>query len=263
MRARLLVPLALALAAAGCGGGGEGERSPVERLQAALPAYERALAEQDCEAFARFVHSTVRPARRGTDDPPDARECRNLGLSYTRLEGFEAARSKVFGSAALVEGDIGGQLVVLVWTLDLDGSWKQVQASPPGVQPQLRGHRQTRDRYDANAAAWVRAMRAGDCRRVFRLLNPASPLVGPRDDEGEFCSRFRAARADPARLPAQLAQAPAAKPIDLGGTPDFHFYALDTGRGRRWTVILSTLPPGLPAGVHVQDSVLDYYPSSL
>src|SRR3712207_8713669 len=36
---------------------------------------------------------------------------------------------------------------------------------------------------------------------------------------------------------SQLAQAPAAKPVDLGGTADLHFFRLDTGRGRSWTLI--------------------------
>lgn len=255
----LLAALALV---AGCGGGdGDEERSPQERLAAVLPDYERAVADQDCSAFARFAHSQVRAAGRGVDDPPDAAECANLGRSYTRLMGFEAERTRLFGTAvAIVEGKLAGQLMALVWLVDVDGEWKQVQATQPGITPQIGAPRRPSNSFERNAAAWVAAMRAGDCRRVFRLLNSASPFLADRPaDARGFCSRFRTSARQPGRLPGQLAQAPAAKPVHLGGTPDFHFFRLDTGRDRHWTVIMSTLPPALPTAGHAQDSVLDYY----
>ena len=256
----LLVLLAALVLVAGCGGEDDGERSPQERLDAVLPDYERAVEDQDCAAFARFAHSQVRAAGRGVDDPPDAAECRNLGFSYTRLMGFEADRSRVFGSAAIVEGRIAGQLMALVWVVDVDGRWKQVQATPPGIVPQIGGEQRPGNRFAPNAAAWVAAMRSGDCRGVFRLLNTASPFLSdrPRDQRG-FCSRFRETVDRPDRLAGQLARAPSAKTVDLGGTRDFHFFRIDTGGGRRWTLILSTLPPTVDNTGHLQDSVLDYY----
>jgi hypothetical protein len=259
-RALLAVAAALVLMT-GCGGDADdAERTPKERLEAVLPDYERAVADQDCRAFARFAHSQVRAAGRGPDDPPDAAECRALGFSYTRLMGFEAERTKLFGGAALVEGKIAGQLMALVWVVDVDGEWKQVQATPPGLIPQIDSHTRVGARFERNAAAWVKAMREGDCREVFRLLNPASPFVADRPkDVGGFCTRFREARAKPDRLAYQLARAPGARPIDLGGTRDFHFFRLDTGGGRSWTLILNTLPPALNAAGHAEDSVLDYY----
>jgi hypothetical protein len=258
-RALLAVVTALVLIA-GCGGGEDEERTPKQRLEAVLPDYERAVADQDCRGFARFAHSQVRPAGRGPDDPPDAAECRALGSSYTRLMGFEAERTKLFGSAALVEGKLAGQLMALVWVVDVDGEWKQVQATPPGLIPQLESQARAGNRFEQNAAAWVRAMREGNCREVFRLLNTASPFVAerPKDVRG-FCGRFREARAKPDRLGYQLARAPAAEPIDLGGTRDFHFFRLDTGGGRSWTVIMNTLPAAVDAAGHAEDSVLDYY----
>jgi hypothetical protein len=258
----ILVALAALLLLAGCGGDDDGERSPAERLQAVLPDYERALEDQDCAAFARFAHSQVRAAGRGFDDPPDAAECSNLGTSYTQLMGFEAERTKLFGeTAAIVEGNIAGQLLVLVWVVDVDGRWKQVQVSQAGINPQINGEpRPGGDRFARHAAEWVEAMRAGDCRRVFRLLNSASPFLAqkPEDVRG-FCTRFRESLDRPDRLAAQLDAAPGAKPIDAGGTRDFHFFRLDTGGGKHWTVIMSTLPPALPKEGHEEDSVLDYY----
>ena len=261
MRVPLAIVLLALLAAAGCGGGDGGEPSPQERLEQAVSDYERAVADQDCRAFARYAHSSVRPRGKGPEDPPDAAECRNLGFSYTALADFKSRRVKVFGPAALVEGTIDGRFVVLVWILDVDGRWVQVQALP-GLDPQIRSQKKIRERFAPNAAEFVAAQRAGDCRKVFRLLSPAAPFVTQaRDDAGRFCQRFREARDAPERLAAQLVRAPGAKPADIGGTKDLHFFTVDTGGGRRWILILSTLPTALPPGGHVDDSVLDYYPT--
>ena len=263
MRSALLALLVVALLAPGCGGDGDEDKSPQDRLEAAVPDYERAVNDQDCEGFARFAHSAVRPPGRTYDDPPDAEECRNLGAAYTLLEGFRVDRTKVYGSAAIVEGKIDGQVVVQVWLVDVDGRWKQVQSSQPGIAPQIdSASARPTNEFAPNAAAFTEAMRRGDCPRVFRLLNVASPFLENESEEASsFCARFRRSFRAPNRLAAQLTEAPAAKPVDMGGTSDFHFFRLDTGRGRHWTLILNTLPTALPAGQHVQDSVLDYYPT--
>jgi hypothetical protein len=258
-----LLGLILAATAAGCGGGdSDGEPSPAERLAEAVRDYERAVADQDCAAFARFAHSEVRPPGKEPEDPPDPAECRNLGNSYTRLMGFKSTRTKIYGSAAIVEGNVDGRFVALVWTLDVDGRWVQVQ-TVPGIDPQIRiDFQRPGNRFAANAAAFVSAQRRGDCRTVFRLFNPASPFVARAQDPAAFCKRYREGAGDPGRLSTQLAQAPDARPRDLGGTKDLHFFRVDTGGGRRWTLIMATLPAALPAGGHAQDSVLDYYPNS-
>jgi hypothetical protein len=262
VRRPLVILIASLLALAGCGGGEDGgEPTPREKLESAVTEFERAVGDQDCAGFARFAHSVVRPAGKGRDDPPDAAECRNLGRSYTALFGFDSEKIDVFGSAAIVQGRVEGRLLVLVWTLDVDGRWAQVQAIP-AIDPQVRGRERPMNRFAPNAAAFVKAQRAGDCREVFRLLNPASPFVAQAGDPEAFCKRFRESRDAPERLSAQLRQAPDAEPVDLGGTSDLHFYRVDTGRGRRWTLILSTLPRELPAAGHAQDSVLDYFPNS-
>ncbi len=263
---RVVAVLVLVAVLAGCGGdGGNEDESPQQRLEAVLPDYERAVAEQDCRAFARFAHSAIRPPGRGVDDPPDAAECRNLGQAYTRLAGFKAQRTQVFGSAAIVAGQREGQAMALIWVIDVDGRWKQVQATPPGSGLQL-GVPQPADageRFARSAEAFTAAMRKGDCRAVFRLLNPASPfLADPTEPAGPFCTRFRRSFQTPERLAGQLVRAPGAKPVDLGGTTNFHFYGLDTGDDRHWTLILHTLPPALPAGAHASHSVLDYFPTA-
>jgi hypothetical protein len=260
---RALLPILVTglLLAAGCGGSGDEEPTPQERLEEAVEGHEKAVNDQDCEAFARYAHSAVRPPGRGPDDPPDAQECRNLGNSYTRLLGFRPRRSKVFGSAAIVEGGIEGRSLVLIWTLD-EGRWTQVQAAP-AIGGQLDAPDRAENTFAQNAEAFVDAQRKGDCPRVFRLLNAGSPFVEQaQGDERAFCKRYRESRRAPDRLSTQLAAAPAAKPEDLGGTKDFRFFGLDTGRGRRWTLILSTHPPELPPGNHATDSVLDYYPNT-
>ena len=263
MRRTLLLLVTALLLAAGCGGSdSDPEPTPAQRLADAVDEYERALADQDCAAFAKFAHTVVRPPGKGPDDPPDAAECRNLGNTYTRLMGFKATRSKVFGSAGLVEGSVDGRFVALIWTLDFDGRWVQVQ-SIPGIDPQIRAAAERPgNRFVANAAAFVKAQRKGACRAIFRLLNPGSPFVGQSPDVDAFCKRFRESSDSPERLSAQLAQAPDAKPVDLGGTADLHFFRLDTGRGRRWTLISATIPPALPVEGHANYSVLDYFPNS-
>ena len=263
MRTPLAILVAGLLLVAGCGGGGDDEQqTPQERLEEAVEGHEKAVNDQDCEAFARFAHSAVRPPGKGPDDAPDAEECSNLGNSYTRLFGFRPRRSKVYGTAAIVEGTVEGRPLVLVWTLD-EGRWTQVQALP-GIDPQINGPPRPENSFAANAAAFVDAQRKGDCPRVFRLLNPGSPfVVQAQDDEGRFCRRYRESRRAPERLATQLADAPAAtRTLDLGGTRDLHFFGLDTGAGRRWTLIMSTPPRELPQGRPVEDSVLDYYPNT-
>ena len=263
MRRALVIAVSLVALAAGCGDdGGDEAESPQERLEALLPDYEQAVTLQDCEAFARFAHSAVRPPGRSHDDPPDSEECVNLGNAYTRLAGFKPDRAKVYGTAAVVEGKIDGRLVAQVWLVDVDGRWKQVQSSQPSIAPQIGGTPRPDDLFAENAAAFVDAMRRGDCRRVFGLLNVASPfLESESEGAASFCTRFRRSFRAPNRLASQLAATPGAKPVDLGGTPDFHFYRLDTGRNRHWILILNSLPPALPAAGHAPDSVLDYYPS--
>ena len=263
----LLVALALPLAA-GCGGGDDdrsppsGPPQPREPLAEVLPRYEQAAARQDCVAFARFAHSSVRPAGRGTDDPPDAAECQNLARSYVHVEGFRSERHQQFGSTgAVVEGTIAQQRVALVWTLDVDRRWKQVQATPPGAREQVRQPKRP-SQFVQHAREWVDAQRRGDCRRVHRLFNVASPFVsGEQADARRFCSRYAEGRRNRQTLPAQLERSPAARPVDLGGTPDFHFFGVETRGGGYWTIVMATLPPSLPPAGHVEDSVLDYYPN--
>ena len=263
MRKPLAIAIASLLLLGGCGGdGGDEEPTPQERLDRAVTGFEQAVANQDCEAFARFAHSAVRPPGKGRDDPPDPAECRNLGNSYTRLLGFKRTRSKVFGTAAIVEGRVEGRLLALIWTLDVDGEWVQVQ-TVPGLDPQIRPAAERHDnRFAENAAAFVEAQRGDDCREVHRLLSSGSPFIARSPDAATFCRRFRQSSDAPERLSTQLKQAPQAKPVDLGGTQDLHFFRVDTGRGRRWTLIMSTLPPALPTAGHAQDSVLDYFPNS-
>ena len=263
MRLPLAILVGALLALSGCGGDdGDGPQSPAERLAEAVKGFEEAVADQDCEGFARYAHTVVRPPGKGPDDPPDAIECRNLGNSYTRLFGFKSRRSRIFGSAAVVEGNIDGRFIALVWTLDFDGRWVQVQ-SIPGIGPQVRTPAERPDnRFAANAAAFLEAQVDRDCRAVFRLLNSGSPFLARADDPRSFCKLYEESSDDPQRLSAQLRQATNARPEDLGGTRDLHFFRVDTGRGRRWTLILSTLPQQIPAAGHAQDSVLDYFPNS-
>jgi hypothetical protein len=265
------VILVAALLLSGCGGGGgddgggppDGAPKPRESLQSVLPAYEKAAAEQDCRGFARFVHSAVRPPGRGTDDPPDAEECANLAGSYVHLEDFKAEKTREYGTAAIVDGRIAGQRMALVWTVDVDRRWKQVQATPPGAAQQIGGvARPGGNRFAEHARQWVEAQRSGDCRKAFPLFNSASPFVTQdENDRRRFCDRFERGRRVATTLSYALAHSPAAKPVELGVTPNFAFYALATTGGGYWTVIMSTLPPALPVGGHLEDSVLDYYPN--
>jgi hypothetical protein len=263
------VALAATALAAGCGGGGgerrssgDGAPTPRESLASVLPRYERAAADQDCRAFARFTHSNVRP--RGTEigAPPTSSECASLAKSYSRVEDIEITRSKEFGTAGVAEGSIDGRNVALIFTLDVDGRWKQVLATPPGATKQIGAVQRRDERYVPHAGNWIEAMRSGNCRAVFPLLNVASPFVTQDgDDLTAFCERFDRNKRLPASLAAQLRPTPHAQPLDLRGTPDFHFFGLATAGGGYWTIIMSTLPSGLPSNGHVDDSVLDYYPN--
>ena len=270
MRA-LAASLAALLLVAGCGGGdGDDDAGPPggppkarESLKSVLPDYERAAVEQDCVGFARFVHTTVRPPGRDTDDRPDADECAQLAQSYVQLSGLKLDKSREYGPAAVVEGRIDGQRVALIWTLDVDRHWKQVQATPRGVPEQIGGvERPGGHEFDQHVREWVDAQRRGDCRTVFRLFNTAATFViQDQNDPKRFCARYRRGRRIPTTLSYALSRSPGAKPVKLGETPMFAFYGLATSGGGYWTVIMSTLPALLPPGGHAEDSVLDYYPN--
>ena len=270
MRALAAILLPAVLIVAGCGGGGDedsgpsnGPPKPRESLKSVLPDYEKAAAEQDCVGFARFVHTTVRPPGRDTDDRPDADECAELAQSYVQLAGLKIEKSREYGPVAVVEGRIDGQRVALIWTLDVDRRWKQVQATPRGVPEQIGGvERPGGHQFGPHVEQWVKAQRAGDCRRVFRLFNTAATFViQDQNDPTRFCRRYRRARRVPTTLSYALERSPDAKPVKLGETPMFAFYGLATTGGGYWTVIMSTLPALLPPGGHDEDSVLDYYPN--
>jgi len=249
----------------GCGGDDQqAPAGPARSLGEAAQRFEQALDSGDCRALTGIVvHSSRRPGDlRNTNRPPSQEECRQLAAFRESFAGYRPGASRQYGTAGVVDGTVEGQRTSSVFVRDIDGGWVQFVTRTPPDQHQLGTRPADASAFDRNARKFVAAMKTGDCRALYRLLNPDSgQLDRGRVDLRSYCRMFRSALRVPDGLPARLRRARGAQPRALGKTEDNAFYALELPDGGRWTLVLAASEPELPERrkrAHSDPGVLDY-----
>jgi len=244
VRNTLLVSILVA-ALAGCGGNSDAGKTqsvpqaaqPVAKLFAQLGRFGT---HSNCKDLVKLIHASdlIEP-----DGGANVKNCTAIRQFGNTLAGFKASRSAEFGTAALIDGDASGKPIALAAALDQDKSFKllgalflrqQIGTNPrPGVD------------FKAPAAAFVKALRAGDCRAAHAAISPISRLA--YGNAKQFCSLFKQNYLnDPAALGARLRADRAADLTDLGGTRNVHFYGLATKPAGYRTIVVGTVAGGKP-----------------
>lgn len=248
---------------AGCGGGddaspgasttGPGSAATTRAVpEAARPvaglvsALGRLDARSGCTEVLKLVNSADLPEPTGGPNP---RNCNALRGLIGRLRRMKASRSVEFGTAAVVDGAIGGREIAIEAVLDQRRSFRLTGLSVP--RHQVGTKPRTGVDFKRPASAFVTALRAGDCKAARAVVDPVSRLA--YGSEQQFCSAFDAVyMARPAGLGARLQADPGAELIDLGGTRDLRFFGLATRPAGYRTIVVGTLPNGAS---RVTDSV--------
>lgn len=245
----------------GCGGDDRGSapRSPAvtttqagtataapkanEPLAAAAQRLSRAVAKGDCQPLAGLLlHSVPRGPDAAPTTPATPQECSSIAIGVqSKLRGFKLTRAQEFGPAGVVEGTGAsarpGQVVVIAWVLDTDGSWKAVFTA--AYRPQI-GHKPRLRDFAGNAQRFVRAAATRDCDGFWRLLNAGSRFVrSVNGKKAAFCKNIVVSYRDKRSGIADLAANPDAKPEELGTVGDLGFYGVRLKSGRYLALVLS------------------------
>jgi hypothetical protein len=205
---------------------------PVAEL---VPALERLGERGGCARAVALVNRADLPDSEGGANP---RNCLALGKLLHLLHGFKATAEVEFGSAAIVDGTAGRRQLGLVTALDQAKRFKFTGFAFPrhqsGTEPRAGVD------FTAPAAAFVSALRAGDCKAAHAALASASRLAYA--SEKQFCSLFKANfLAKPTGLGARLRADPDAHLVDLGATRNVHFFGLATAPVGYRTIIVGAL----------------------
>ena len=208
---------------------------PVAEL---VPAIERLGPRSGCAQLLTLIHpaNLLEP-----NAGPSARNCNSLRRLLGTLRGFKATDSAEFRTGAIVEGTIGRKKVAFLAALDQAKKFKLIGISVPRGQVGTKS--QPGVDFKAPAAAFVEALRAGDCHAAYAALAPFSRLHYA--NEKQFCSVFEANyMARPAGLGARLRADAGAALVDLGGTRDAHFFGLATAPAGYRTIVTGKLANG-------------------
>ena len=244
-----LLLAALALLAAGCGDD-SGSRPETSAPQAEQPLDEvvaelnRAISEQDCNAFVALTYSALRVNAAG-DAPADAgepvrpEECEENGADVLLgdLEGTTFEESEDFGAAAFAEGPAGAPVEgydhwTVILLADRDGKWRHfgfVPADPQFSEEMAEGADPV-----GVTEQFVEAVKAGDCANADEfLLDQLRFGETPR----EACE----ALAGGTIFAPALRSAEDMTVEEIGRTRDYAIVGVDTGR-TYFAVQLNTPP---------------------
>jgi hypothetical protein len=250
-RAILVLGAAAAMGLAGCGddGGSEPKRRqaaaprPNESLLAAAKRLQGALPRADCdELIGVMLHSIARGLTK-PGAPPKPGECELMRReARNELRDYRVSVVKELGVAGFSEGTgaraSGNRTVGVVWLLDADGSWK---ADFDAIfRPQIDEPPRLPDHADANARAFVDALRSGDCPTIWRGLHVASRFVrGSAGVRDRYCASLNKVYSDRRSAFFQIRADRSARPRLLGRTRDFSFYSLELRNGRYMALVLA------------------------
>lgn len=246
------VGLAAVAVLAGCGGGDDASRAPTTTTSGSaaaardvpkaarpvaelVPALERLGARGGCARAVALINRADLPDPEGG---ASRRNCLALGKLLRLIRGFKATAEVEFGSAAIVDGTAGGKQLGLVMALDNERRFKFTGFAFP------RHQRGTEPRagidFNSPAAAFVKALRGGDCRAAHAAVASASRLAYA--SEQQFCSLFKANfLARPTGLGARLRADPGADLVDLGATRNVQFFGLPTAPAGYRTIIVGAV----------------------
>jgi hypothetical protein len=236
----------IAVALAGCGGGDDGssaEGSPdlpeaKQPISEQLPAFERAASRLDCEDALPVVHPVLLSQ---PEDPESKQNCDDPLFTLRRVRNFSATDSQELGTAAIVDGEINGDEVALVWALDEQGNFKWIGGS--NAEPQVGTEPPGNLDFKQNAVAFIEALRDDDCKAAYEAIATNSRLS--YGSAKTFCRKFEDTfTATPEGFGSRLQQDPDAELVDLGTTRALAFYGVATEPAGYRTLVVSAAAEG-------------------
>lgn len=232
---------------------------PVEPLSVVVSRFERAMATGNCAQIAGLVNLLARPNGTAPGGPPRRGECPALERIYSQLRGFRAGPQRVMGTGGVVDGTVGNQSVSTLWIVDADLRWRHDwRGDFFGTAPELSRPPPPENAFDANARAFVAAVRQRQCHTEFSLYNPRSGLLRPGGEQG-YCSK--ALYDTPYTVFSAIVNNPSIRPQLLGKTRSMAFYALVFPRSY-WTLVLARIysPSPTDSRMHTEWGILNAYP---
>ncbi len=268
----VLVGGALILGAAACGGddnSGDGQAKSAwkaspeakESLSASLPAFNKAIASQSCQAYAPFALTFTRPAAATPGSPAIAKdECPSYRPLLARsLKGVRFTQAREYGTAAIASGP-GPKLGrytnhTAVFVLDWDGRYRfwltnagdqQIGSKPkPGTD------------FQSSVNTFLKAVRTKDCAALQHVTFPGAGV-----NQGATPKQACDAVFNGHNLAPELRADPSAKAMKIGETMDFGFFGVATKRNY-YTFIVNTTPDDAGAAWkgRAKAVVVDYFPN--
>jgi hypothetical protein len=210
---------------------------PVTELVSAIEQFG---AQGDCGQAVKLINPVDLPEPEGG---PSARNCQAIQGTLDFLHRFDPGDSAEFGTAALIDGTVGGKQVALPAALDQTKRFKLTGINEKKAQ--IGTEAAPEINFEAPAAALVKALRDDDCTAAHASFATISRLAYA--NLKQFCSVFEDNfMTDPSDLGARLQADPAAKPVDLGGTRNAHFFGLATSPAGYRTIFVGTVGGGDP-----------------
>jgi hypothetical protein len=228
------------------GGAAHVAPEPAQPVAELVTAIEGLDAQSDCAEIVKLINPADLPEPTGGTSP---RNCAGLAGLLRSLRAFKSTDSAEFGTAAIIDGVIGGKDVAFVAALDETKDFKMAGLSIPrhevGTKPR------TGVDFKAPAAAYVKALRDGDCKAAHAAVASFTRLAYA--SEKQFCSQFKATyETAPGGLAVRLRADPGAHLVDLGATRDWQFFGLATEPAGYRTIVVGKINGG---GLRVSDSV--------
>jgi len=267
----------LALAAAGCGGsddngksgnGGEQAASSQmappkvkEPLSVTVPAFNKAIASQSCQAYAPYALTFTRPAAAQPGAAALVKdECANYkALLAKNLKNVKFNQARMYGTVALAQGP-GPRMGkwtnhTALFVLDWDGKYRFYSTN--ASDPQIGSSPKSVTEFENTANAYVNAIRDKDCAAFQRYSYPnAGPNLGLAP--AKACQAVFTGK----NLAPQLRAEPKARVMLMGATLDWGFFAVATKKNY-YTFLVTTHPAeaGAEWKGKAKTVVLDYFPN--